>query len=456
MSAETTITGRIAAHLGNSYSIERPPKVYAKALLCLIDFFSGAFEAAPLEWSRQAAAIAVPLAGGAALISGKSRVVPGDAAFANAVAAHGLVREDMHTDSISHMGVVIWPALLAALAQADQPVSGIEFLSAGIAGYEVGGRIGSALMNAELARLFRPTGMSGPFASAAACGLIKKLNAPQLETALGIAANTCAGFNEWPHSGGSEMYFHAGFAARNGLAATQLAQQGAFAAPSILEGDAGLFRSIGRTAAPDDIVLFPDDDHVILSVFHKQAPACNYAQAPCQAAMHTAIKYDGPLSKISAIKVRTTNAALLYPGCDHAGPYLNVLQAKMSIQYGVAASIAAKNLSEANYARIGDAEIEQLIELVHLEADPALTAAYPAHQGASVEIQTIDGESFTAILDDILKAAPDEVQTRFQQSGNDWLGADQASRLDEFLNQILTLKDVRPINNLCIPLTQTL
>lgn len=453
MTSATTITGHIATHLSDSYSIERPDEVYAKALLCLADFFSGAFEAAPLEWSRQAADIAVPLADGAALISSKNRAVPGDAAFANAVASHGLVREDMHTNSISHLGVVIWPALLAALAQADQPISGREFLSAGIAGYEVGGRIGAALMDADLARLFRPTGMSGPFASATACGLIKKLNASQLETALGIAANTCAGFNEWPNSGGSEMYFHAGFAARNGLAAAQLAEQGAFAAPSILEGDAGLFRAIGRTAAPDDIVLFPDNDHVILSVFHKQAPACNYAQAPCQAAMQAAIKFDGPLSEISAIKVRTTQAALLYPGCDHAGPYLNVLQAKMSIQYGVAATIAAKDLSEANYARIGDAEIERLINLVHLEADSGLTAAYPKQQGASVEIQTIKGESFTAILDDILKAAPDEVQTRFLQSAEAWLGTEQAKRLDEFLDQILTLKDVRPINELCIPST---
>lgn len=449
MNTPASITGRMAAHLVGGVSA--PADVVAKAKLCLTDFFSGAYEAAPLSWSKQAAAVAVPLATGAALIASKSRATPGDAAFANAVAAHGLVREDMHTGSISHLGVVIWPALLAALAQAEKPVSGRELLMAGIAGYEVGGRIGTALMTPQLARLFRPTGMSGPFASAAACGMLKGLDTAQMQTALGIAANTTGGFNEWPHSGGSEMYFHAGFASRNGLVATQLAQQGAFAAPSILEGEAGVFQSVGRTAPPDDIALFPNGDYVISSVFHKQAPACNYAQTPCQAAAHAARKFAGPLDDIKSVTVFITDAARLYPGCDHTGPYLNVLQAKMSIQYSVATAIAARGISEANYARIGEPEIERLIGLIQLVVDPDLTAAYPAEQGARVAIEVTDGTVFTASLNDIETAGPEEIQTRFAQSAANWLGTEQAEKLVQFVNQIEGCGDVRPLNTLCIP-----
>ncbi|MGR3661151.1 MAG: MmgE/PrpD family protein [Paracoccaceae bacterium] len=453
MNLSSSITGRMATRLvdGAFNEAELSGALYAKASLCLVDFFSGAYEAAPLDWSRQAAAIAEPLANGAALISGKVLTVPGDAAFANAVAAHGLVREDMHTESISHLGVVVWPALLAVLSQADKPVSGRAFLAAAIAGYEVGGRIGAALMNAELARLFRPTGIAGPFASAAACGLIKGLDALQMRSALGIAANTTAGFNEWPHSGGSEMYFHAGFAARNGIAAAQLAEQGAFAAPGILEGEAGLFRSVGRVAAPDDIALFPAGDYVIASVFHKQAPACNFAQTPCQAALQAAQKFNGPVGDIAAIKVRITDAARLYPGCDHTGPFQTVLQAKMSIQYSVAAAILSREIAEANYARIGQADIERLIGLITLVVDADYTAAFPARQGASVEIETRNGTVFEADLEDIIKAGPEEIQQRLEGSAADWLGAEQATRLTNFISQILTCEDVRPINGLCIP-----
>lgn len=44
-----------------------------------------------------------------ALITTWGGVTAGDAAFANAVAADGLVREDMHTRSVAHFGVVVWP-----------------------------------------------------------------------------------------------------------------------------------------------------------------------------------------------------------------------------------------------------------------------------------------------------------------------------------------------------------
>lgn len=451
MKASETITGRMAARLNKGLS--PTADVLAKSALCLTDFFSGAFEAAPLEWSQQAASIAVPLNDGAALIAAKGLFVPGDAAFANAVAAHGLVREDMHTGSVSHLGVVIWPALLAAAAQSDEPITGHDFLTAGIAGYEVGGRVGEALMTPELARLFRPTGIAGPFASAAACSLLKRLNAAQMQTALGIAANSTAGFNEWPHSGGSEMYFHAGLAARNGLTAVQLASAGAFAAPTILEGEAGLFRAVGRVAPPEDIPLFPQDDHVIMSVFHKQAPACNYAQTPCQAALAAVLKFNGSSQDISAIKVQITDAARLYPGCDHTGPYQTVLQAKMSIQYSVAAAIAGREIAEANYARIGEPEVERLTGLIELSVDPDHTAAYPAKQGASVDIHTNDGLVFSAMLDDIQKAGVTEIQDRFAQSASAWLGEGAAARLVEFVDQIMTCDDMRAINALCIPNT---
>lgn len=450
MTDPLSITQRMAATLVARRDAGFPSEAMDKTALCLADFLSGAFEAAPLEWSRQAAAIATPLATGAAMIPGRMRAVAGDAAFANAVAAHGLVREDMHTGSIAHLGVVIWPALTAMLAGMEQPVSGRDFLAAGIAGYEVGGRIGSALMDAALARLFRPTGMSGPLAAAAACGMLIGLDEEQLAVALGLAANTSSGFNEWPHSGGSEMYFHAGFAARNGMAAARLAREGAFAAPTILEGEAGLFRAIARRAPPADIPLYRNGFE-ILSVFHKQAPACNYAQTPCQAALEAARAFDGSPDDIASITVRCTEAARLYPGCDHAGPFRNVLQAKMSIQYGVAAVIVSRAMSEANYARIGDPAIEALIGRIALETDAGLSAAYPGRQGAEVTIATRDGRQFTSRLDDVIKASAEEVRGRFAHSAADWLGAARASELGDFVSTLAARDDVRGLNALCLP-----
>ncbi len=78
---------------------------------------SSALAAGEQPWSRQAAAIARANSGGAARgagIIGTSDVVSiHDAAFANGVLSHGLVRDDMHVGSVSHLGTVFVPALLA-------------------------------------------------------------------------------------------------------------------------------------------------------------------------------------------------------------------------------------------------------------------------------------------------------------------------------------------------------
>ena len=222
--------------------------VIAKAKICLLDFLSCAFEARNHPWSRQAIGIAREVEDGATVIGTRTLASPGDAAFANAVMGHGLVREDMHAASICHHGVVIWPTLLALSERA--PLSGATFLAAAIIGYETGAQIGRALFTADLARLYRPTGLVAPLGAALAGSCALGLTEDAATSAIAIAANTSSGLNEWPHAGGSEMYFHPGFAARNAIAAIELAEAGALASETILEGDAGLFAAFRRQPAP--------------------------------------------------------------------------------------------------------------------------------------------------------------------------------------------------------------
>ena len=162
---------------------------------------------------------------------------------------HGLVREDMHAASICHHGVVIWPTLLALSERTT--LSGATFLAAAIIGYETGAQIGRALFNADLARLYRPTGLVAPLGAALAGSFALGLDEDAATSAIAIAANTSSGLNEWPRAGGSEMYFHPGFAARNAIAAIELAEAGARASETILEGEAGLFAAFAPPACSD-------------------------------------------------------------------------------------------------------------------------------------------------------------------------------------------------------------
>lgn len=416
-------------------------EVVAKARLCLLDFLSCALEALAHPWSQQAIALARPCDGGATVIGTERLATPADAAFANGVLGHGLVREDMHAASIAHHGVVIWPTLLALCERSG--LSGARLLAAAIAGYETGATIGRALFNADLARLYRPTGLVGPIGAALAGSYALLLGEDSAVSAMAIAANTSSGLNEWPHHGGSEMYFHPGFAAANAVRAVELAEAGAFASETILEGEAGLFAAFRRGPPPSQLHLFAGRPE-IMAVYNKPAPACNFAQTASQAALRASREL-GTSEAIAAIAIRLPDAAIRYPGCDAKGPYRNALQAKMSIPFGVAAVLARGEIAETNYAAIDDAEIGRLIDLTDLHRDEAFTSAFPARQGAEIAVRLKNGKTVTSRLEDVVAATPEEVRARFLRAAAEAIGKEGAYRLAETVERCEQLADARTI-----------
>lgn len=410
-----------------------PVDVRKKAAICLADFMSCALEAADLPWSRHSLSLGSAGSGPCSVLGEASEFSASDAAFANAVRGHGLVREDMHAGSISHMGVVVWPVLLA-LAE-ENPSRSADVLEAAIAGYELGGRIGRALITPDMARRFRPTGLIGPLSGALAGAMLLGLDEEETINALALAANAFGGLNEWPHSGADDMYFHPGFAARNALTAVKLAAFGAKGSESALDGVAGLFAAFAVPLPSTAISLYPDRDFEIMSVFNKEVPACNFAQSPCQVALAAARRVaDG--DAVERVHLSTYNAALNYPGCNHRGPFKTPLQAKMSIFFGMAATIVRGEIAEANYALLDDGRIADVIERTTISVSEELNQAFPARQGAELRIETTKGDVIIERLDDVRSASPDLVRRRLSQAAGYRLGTDRAREIDDGIERL--------------------
>lgn len=440
-----SLAGQLAGQAMTAQFSQFPEQAVAKAKICLLDYLSCALESLNLPWAIQAAGLAAPARPGAALIGRAGSFVAADAAFANAVAGHGLVREDMHTGSIAHLGVVVWPTLLA-IAQRER-ASGEALLAAAIVGYETGGRLGRAIMTTELARLFRPTGLVGAAAAAMAAAHLCRLPADTALNAFSLGINAAAGLNEWPHTGGSEMYFHPGTAARNGLVASDLARLGAVASPTILEGEAGFFAAFARRPLSKPVQLFPGGQIEILSVFNKEVPACNFAQTPCQAALRARGAATG--SEIVAVELAVSEAALRYPGCSAAGPFDYPLQAKMSILFGVAATLTHGEIAEGNYSDLDNPEISRLIAATRIHADPAYSAAFPGRQGARVKLSLADGSVKQAELADVVPASPELIRRRFAEVAGAVLGEGAARRLAEMVDDLENEADASRLDALC-------
>ena len=424
----------LARAIVDARSADFPAAVREKARACLLDFLGCAFDSRGLPWSRQAASLAEgrgPCTIIASPEGASHGASPGDAAFANAVAGHGLVREDMHVGAVAHLGVVVLPALLALAEQRDRTLTSV--LDAAVVGYEVGAKLGRAIVTPEFSRFFRPTGFVGPAAAAAASAVLLGLDEARIQSALSLAANMASGLNQWPHSGADDMFFHPGIAARNGQTAARLAELGAEGSEGALDGEAGLLTAMRSDRKVPPVRLFEGAPE-ILSVFFKPVPVCNFAQTPALAAIELAAGGRIDPQAIRSIRVRVSRAAKVYPGCDHAGPFARILQAKMSIQYAVASALLEGRVDEASYADLDDPARRALAEKIAVEADDAYTAAFPRQQSAAVEIRTQDGVSLSCALADVVAADPAGVRARFRRAAGAAVGTDAAQRIEALVD----------------------
>lgn len=429
---------RFASALARLDAETLEPALVEKARLCLFDFLASAFTARDLPWARQAlSAVSTSDAREgegerASIIATPRRAAPGDAAFANAVRGHGLVRDDMHLGSVSHLGAVVIPPALA-LAQ-TRSLSGRALIAAVITGYEAGAKLGRAILDVDVSRIFRPTGITGPFAGAAAGSRVLGLSEAECATALALAANTAAGYNEWAATGGSEMFFHAGFAARNAVTCVALAAAGADASATALEGAAGILAAFGKNGSEFAVPF--DGRPEILDVFFKEVPACNFAQASAQAARALAVSADLDPAAIDTVRARVPYASAAYPGCDAPGPFTRSLQAKMSIHYNVASALVSRDFDERNYDPSSQPTITDLARRVTLEVDDALTRAFPARQGAEILVRIRGGKELSLAVDDVAPASSTLVRERFAAAAADALGSARAEELRECIERI--------------------
>jgi 2-methylcitrate dehydratase PrpD len=449
--APTSPSAPLSIRMASAIASKRDSDISAaareKLKICLLDFLACAFEASALPWARQAQGLATVGAGPCSIVGTSIKAPAIDAVFANSVAGHGLVREDMHTGSVSHLGIVVLPPLLALAEQ--QRVDGRSFTAAAIVGYEVGGRIGRAIVTPEFARTFRPTGFTGPLAAAAACSKLLGLDEAGAANALSLAANFVGGQNQWPHTGGDEMFFEAGVAARNGLTAARLAASGAYGSEKALDGEAGLLTAYRPDHKAPDVRLF-DGEPEIMSVFFKPVPVCNFAQTPCLAAAAVAKSDRFDPSQIVSVDVSASRAAKAYPGCDYPGPFARVLQAKMSIHYAVASALLRGTVDEASYLKLDDPALLALAAKVTVEAGDDFTAAFPAKQGAEVTVRLKDGRVLSHRLQDVIPADLDLIRRRFRDAAAKTIGAHAAKTLEAAVDDLDRSTDVGALMRLAL------
>ncbi|HVW48549.1 MAG TPA: MmgE/PrpD family protein [Solirubrobacterales bacterium] len=383
VAADATVA-RTLGEFAAGMAAAEPPAAVLEKLRCNVLHDLGCAAAAHSEWPALAPLARADGAAEATVLCAGVRLGAERAAFLNAALMHARAQDDTHMAARTHAGSAVLPAAFAVAEREGR--DGAAFAAAALAGYEVATAVGERLAAATTARGFRASMVFGTLGAAAAAASLLGLDAGGCANAIAIAGSFSGGLNQAWIDGSSEWRWELGMAARNGIAAADLAAAGAVGARHFYEGDAGFARAFAgaEDAAAGDWEM--GGRWRILEIVYKPFPICNITQSPVAAAIELVEENDLAPAAVTAIRCWLNPGDHAYPGTLNAGPFDGVGAALMSAQYCLAMAVKDRDATLGGLREGDDPELLGLVGRTTILADEAI-----APLGARVELTTADG-----------------------------------------------------------------
>ena len=145
-----------------------PEAVRHRVKLLMLDSLGCALYGADLQWCRimQDALAAVDTTRECVVWGTNKKLSAPHAALANGTAVQGFELDDVHRAGVLHVGAVVLPALIP-LTERKAGMTGREFLTSAVAGYEIGPRVGLCMGPAHIASGWHSGATLGVFSAAA-------------------------------------------------------------------------------------------------------------------------------------------------------------------------------------------------------------------------------------------------------------------------------------------------
>jgi 2-methylcitrate dehydratase PrpD len=327
---------------------------------------------------------------GPALIWGTDRrTSPLDAALVNGTAAHALDYDDMASLAGTHPSAVMIPALFALAEQTG--ASGRDLIAAYVAGFEFNVRLSRAINYHHYEKGWHPTATMGTFSTAAAAAHLLKLDVAKTATAIALAGSMASGIKA--NFGTMTKPLHVGHAARNGVMAALLAQNGFTANHAALEEKQGFFNVYNGPGTYDAEKMLRSWGEPL----EIEGTPVGIKQFGCCGSTHSAIlmafkhRADGVKpDDVEKIEVMVQRRRL--PHTFNPDPQ-TPLGAKFSQQYVVARALidGAVRLSHFEEQAYRDPQVRALMARVDAKPHPEMTDDKSDQFGAEVIITTKDG-----------------------------------------------------------------
>ncbi len=377
-------------------------------------------------------------------IGSPSRLPPAAAALVNGTAGHALDYDDSSPPMIGHPSVPLVSAMLA-LGETFG-AGGRSIVTAFVAGLEIAAGLGRRMNPAHYAAGWHATATLGTLGATLAAAGVARLDAAATAHALGIASSSAAGIRK--NFGSMAKPLHAGLAARNAVAAVQLARAGVVTDPAALDGDNG-FIDVFKGAA--DYPEWTPDTGAPLEIV---ASGIGIKRYPCCGCAHSAL--DAILALRAGSGVLAGNVAAVH--CTMNGLVPDILvhhrpktpaQAKFSMEYCLAVALLDGDcgLDQFTAERVTRGDVQTLLERVETAVDPAIAYRNGVYPG-TVTLTLRDGTTLSRHAEEAL-GHPDrplsmaDLEQKFMACARRALGARQAGAAFDALTRIEDVADIR-------------
>ena len=371
-------TRGMAEFVANLRYEDIPAEVRQRIKLLMLDSLGCALYGAKLEWSRilQQRLGELDTTRMCAVWGTRQRLSAPHAALVNGTQVQGFELDDVHRQGMLHVGSVVLPALIA-VTEFNKGLSGREFLTAAVAGYEIGPRVGICMGPEHLEQGFHTGATFGVFSAAAGAARGLKLDTGRTVHALGIAGTQAAGLMA-AQFGAMVKRMHAGRSSQSGLYGALLAEAGFTGIVNVFESEYGGFcttfsRSTDRFRIEELTAGFG-------SVWQTMGIALKFYS--CVASNHTTLdalrlmqdEHPFAANDVDKIVVHCTQATAVHVGWKYQPQGLT--SAQLNLPYCVATLLLDGDVFVDQFSedRVADAARMALAEKVDVREDPAYTA----------------------------------------------------------------------------------
>ena len=370
------------------------------------------------------------------------------AALVNGSQVQGFELDDMHRNGVLHTGAVVLPALLS-VAETRPGMSGREFLTAAVAGYEVAPRVGICMGTEHIAQGWHAGATVGVFGAAAGAARGLGLDADKTVHALGIAGTQASGLMAAQY-GAMVKRMHAGRAAQSGLYGAQLADAGFTGIINVFEREYGGFcttfsRSNDRFNL-DELTAGFGTVWQSMEVRLKFYSCVGSTHSTLDAVRELRAEHPFAPGDVEKMLVHSSEATLHHVGWKYVPQGLT--SAQLNLQYCVATLLIEGEVFVDQFTeeKLADPARMALAAKVEMREDPAITAkGRKFRQMVNVEIQLRNGTKLQRMLEVSRRkqtfASESEVVAKFEKLATHVLPRAQVEQLRDAMLNLENLPD---------------